>query len=95
MVKVTFTFDERTVKRLREAATRLQKPQSHVVREAVREYADRIGKLSEKERQDLLTLFDRIVPSIPRRPLAEVEAELSELRLTRRRGERNSRSGSR
>ena len=45
---MTFTLDDVTVARLRRAAARLAKPRSQVVREAIREYADRIGKLSEK-----------------------------------------------
>src|SRR5437762_2218297 len=46
MVKVTFTLDDHTVARLRQAAERLNKPQSQAVREAVRDYADRVGRLS-------------------------------------------------
>jgi predicted nucleic acid-binding protein len=56
MVKMTFTFDEDTVGRLRQAAARLAKPQSYVVREAVREYAARVGALSEIERRQMLHL---------------------------------------
>ena len=48
MVKMTFTFDEVTAARLKHAAARLAKPQSEIVREAIRDYADRIGKLSEQ-----------------------------------------------
>jgi predicted transcriptional regulator len=47
MVKVTFTFDEATVAKLRRAAARTSKPQSAVVRDAISEYADRIGRLSD------------------------------------------------
>ena len=38
MVQVTFTLDDQTVERLRRTASRLAKPQSYVVREAVREH---------------------------------------------------------
>lgn len=88
MVKMTFTFDEDTVRRLRTAAARLARPQSHVVREAVREYADRIGMLSDAERRALLQAFDAILPTIPPRPLRQVRAELAEVRAARRRGGR-------
>ena len=44
MVKVTFTLDDRTVSRLRQTAARANKPQSQVVREAVNDYADRVGR---------------------------------------------------
>jgi Ribbon-helix-helix protein, copG family len=88
MVKVTFTFDDETVATLRRAAARLAKPQSAVVREAIRDYARRVGKLSEEERQRLLEIFDTMLPRIPARPAAETDAELKELRAARRRGGR-------
>lgn len=88
--KVTFTFDDETIARLRTAAERLRKPQSQVVREAVAEYADRIGRLSERERLDLLRTFDRVVPSIGARPASEVDAEIRQIRTARRRGGRRS-----
>jgi len=88
MVKVTFTFDEETVATLRRAAARLAKPQSAVVREAIREYALRIGKLSEAERRRLLEIFDTMLPKIPTRPASETDAELREIRAARRRGGR-------
>ena len=92
MVKMTFTLDEVTVARLRRSAARLSQPQSAVVRAAIRDYADRIGNLSEEERRRLLRLFDTVVPRIPRRPLREVEAELRTLRAARRAGGRVSAS---
>lgn len=56
--------------------------------ENIHDLRDRIGKLSERERAHMLRAFDRLVPEIPSRPLAEVEQELAELRRTRRRGGR-------
>jgi hypothetical protein len=88
MVKVTFTLDEATVERLRRTAARVRRPQSQVVREAVKEYADRVGKLSEEERARLLKLFDTVVPAIPLRPVARVDAELRAIRSARRTGGR-------
>jgi hypothetical protein len=88
MVKVTFTLDDVTVKRLREAAARLARPHSQVVREAIREYAERVGRLSETERIRLLHAFDTLVPQIPARPVAEVDAEIRRVREARRRGGR-------
>lgn len=84
MVKMTFVFDDQTAERLRQTASRLAKPQSYVVRQAVREYAERIGTLSEEERRHLLSVFDRLVPAIPPRPLSKVRTELDELRAARR-----------
>jgi len=86
--KVTFSLDTETVARLRRAAERLGLPQSQVVREAVAEFAAGVGRLSEAERTNLLRTFDRLVPGIPERPAAAVDAELSALRAARRRGGR-------
>jgi predicted DNA-binding protein len=91
MVKVTFTLDEPTVARLRRAAARLARPQSQVVREAIRDYAERVGKLSEDERLRMLRAFDTLVPQIPRRAAAAVAAEIKAVREARRRGGRRRR----
>lgn len=88
MVRVTFTFDDETVATLRRTATRLAKPQSAVVREAIKEYAHRADKLGEEERRRLLEAFDRLVPRIPVGAAAEAAAELREIRAARRRGGR-------
>jgi len=88
MVKVTFTLDDATVDRLRRTAARVRKPQSQVVREAVKDYADRVGKLTEEERARLLKVFDTVVPAIPPRPAARVDAELQAIRRARRKGGR-------
>ncbi len=89
--KVTFTLDNETIGRLKTAAERLRKPQSQVVREAVAQYADRIGRLSEGERLELLRTFDRLVPSIEGRPIQAVEAEIRGVRAARRQGGRRGR----
>jgi predicted transcriptional regulator len=88
MVKVTFTLDDATVARLRQAAERLAKPQSQVVREAVADYALRAGRLSELERLRLLAEFDALVPRIPSRPVKKVDRELAAVRAARRQGGR-------
>ena len=41
----------------------------------------------------MLVTFDRVVPSIPARPVEEVEAELEEVRQARRGGGRVSERG--
>jgi ribbon-helix-helix CopG family protein len=95
-LKMTFSLDRETAARLQQAAQRLGKGKSEVVREAVAEYSARIGRLSETERRELLRSFDRLVPAIPIRPAAEVEAELAEVRSARRAGGRaGSRSAAR
>jgi len=92
MVKVTFTLDDQTVARLRQAAERLNKPQSQVVREAVRDYADRVGRLSEHERLSMLSALDAIVKRKPTRSTADVDRELREIRVARRSGGRRHRA---
>lgn len=86
MVKVTYTLDDETVQRIRRVASRLGKPQSQVVREAVKEYDARSDKLSDEERTRMLAILDHFRKQLPTRPQAEVEAELLELRRSRRRG---------
>jgi predicted transcriptional regulator len=88
MVKVTFTLDEQTVARLRQASERLHKPQSQVVREAVRDYSDRVGRLSEHERLRMLSALDAITKRKPTRPRAHVDRELRDVRVARRAGGR-------
>jgi predicted transcriptional regulator len=85
MVKVTFTLDDETVERLRRTAARLAKPQSYVVREAIRDYEARSARLSDEERARLLAIVDRMVKEPPTRTAAEVDAEIGEIRAARRR----------
>ena len=92
MVKVTFTLDDETVERLRRTAERLDKPRSQVVREAVRDYADRVGRLSERERVRLLAALDAIVKRRATRSAAAVDRELRVIRASRRAGGRRHRA---
>jgi Ribbon-helix-helix domain len=82
--KVTFTLDEETVNRLQDASSRLAMPKSRIVREAILEFYDRIGRLSERERIGMLRAFDELVPKIPMRSPAEVDRELFEVRRARK-----------
>jgi predicted transcriptional regulator len=85
MVKVTFTVDDETVRRLRRIATRLAKPQSQVVREAIKEYEARSTKLSDEERARMLAVVDRMMKEPPTRSARAVDAELRHIRAARRR----------
>jgi len=82
--KVTFTLDLATISRLQQAASCLALPKSQVVREAIAEFAERIGRLGEKERLNLLRTFDEMVPRIPERDVRQVDRELKAIRLARR-----------
>ena len=95
MQKVTFTLDDETVARLRKIAARLTKPQSYVVREAVREYEARAARLTDVERARMLDAVDRMTAEPPTRTAAEVDAELQRIRASRRRWGRASSDGPR
>src|SRR6266545_861387 len=89
--KVTFTLDADTIGRLRQASERLAKPQSAVVREAIHDFSERVGRLSERERLQLLRLFDEVVPRISARPASQVRREIDAIRQVRRAGGRGGR----
>jgi hypothetical protein len=86
--KVTFTLDQATISRLQEAATRLTMPKSEVVRAAIAEYYDRIGRLSDSERLRMLRVLDDLATHTPTRSDAEVDRELRSIRRARRAGGR-------
>ena len=87
---MTFTLDESTAARLDDTATSLRKPKSAIVREAILDYADRAGRLTETERRRLLGVFDEVVAAIPARAAGAVDDELAEVRRARRAGGRGS-----
>ncbi len=84
MVKVTYSLDDATVRRIRRAAERLGKPQSLIVREAVAEYDARTDRLSEAERLRMLEVLDRLHDEPVARSRESVEAEIREIRRSRR-----------
>jgi hypothetical protein len=88
--KVTFTLDTETIHQLNDAAERLAKPKSEIVREAIHDLHERIGMLSERERIRLLSVFDEMLPLVPERPQAEVNSELRAIRKARKSGGRLS-----
>jgi predicted transcriptional regulator len=87
-VKMTFTLDEATAHRLNVAASRLHKPKSEVVREAIQDYYAKTDRLSEAERQRMLRVLKEYMAKPPTRPQKEVDRELRELRRARRSGGR-------
>ena len=91
MVKMTFTFDEQTVETLRRAASRLKKPQSMIVREAIQDYAQRADRLSDEERHRMLKVLDRMMARKPTRSESEVDDEIAKVRADRKAGGRRTR----
>ena len=88
MARVTFSLDDETVARIRKTAERLRKPQSHVVRDAVADYAARADRLSERERLQALGILERVRAQKPTRTAAEVDHELRAVRRDRHAGGR-------
>lgn len=86
--RVTFSLDDDTMAELRRTAARLGRPQSHVVSDAIAEYALRADRLSERERRHALAVLQRLRGAKATRSAAEVDAELRELRARRRAGGR-------
>ena len=82
--KVTYTLDDRTVQRIASAAERLGKPKSEVVREAVADYYERLGRLSESERRRMISVLDGLDRARPARTVDEVDAEIASVRAARR-----------
>jgi hypothetical protein len=63
---------------------------SEIVREAILEFHERIGRLSERERATMLRTFDELIPKIATRSPAAVNREISEVRKARRSGGRRT-----
>jgi predicted transcriptional regulator len=92
MARITFSLDEATVAQIRQTAARLRRPQSHVVRDAVADFAARADRLSERERQHAMGVLERLREARPTRPSGDVDAELHAIRRARRAGGRRHRS---
>ena len=81
MTRVTFALDEATVALIKQTAARLRKTQSHIVREAVADYAARADRLRESERlQQRIGILERLKKTAPTHHAAAVTAELRSLR---------------
>jgi len=83
--KVTFTLDDITIERLNQTASRLAKPKSEIVREAIREFHAKSDRLSESDRLRMLRALDDYMRLPPTRTDAETDRELKEIRASRRR----------
>ena len=90
MVKVTFTLDDATVVEIRRTADRLGIAQSHVVREAIAEYAARTDRVSERERLRTVTILETLRDAPASRTSSAVDSELRAIRGARRTGGRRS-----
>jgi hypothetical protein len=90
MVKMTFTFDIPTAEVLRRTASRLKKPKSVVVREAIQHYASRTDRQIEDERRPMLRVLDRVMSRPQERTQSEVDSEIRNLRASRKSGGRRT-----
>ena len=91
MVKMTFSLSAETVALLNDAAQRLSKPKSQVVREAIRDFHANVDRLSEAERIRMIATLDRLVSTPPSRSASDMDREIEEIRASRRAGGRRSR----
>ena len=89
-VKVTFSLNAETVGMLNDAATRLLKPKSEVVRDAIQDYYARVDRLSEAERVRMLAALDKLVSEPSSRSAEEVDKEIREIRESRQSGGRRT-----
>ena len=64
MVEMTFTLDDATAARLRQSATRLDKSLREVVSEAIDDYSERVWRLGEREKGNLLKVVNEIMPNL-------------------------------
>lgn len=87
---MTFSLDDATVAEIRRTAERLGTAQSHVVREAVAEYAARADRVSERERLRALSILEALRKKPASRPASAVDEELRAVRAARRKGGRRS-----
>lgn len=92
MARATFSLDDDTIAEIRRTAIRLRKPQSHVVRDAVADYAMRTDRLSERERLQMMGVLEQLRAGRKTRPAAAVDAELAAVRASRRSGGRRHRT---
>lgn len=90
MVKATFSLDDETMAQIRRTAARLGKAQSHIIREAVADYAARADRLSERERLHLLGVIAKVGAAPATRAARAVDAEIKSVRAARRQGGRRS-----
>jgi len=89
---MTFTFDEQTVRVLRQTASKLKRPQSAVVREAIQDFASRADRLSDEERKRMLNALDRAIARAPEHSKDEIDEEIAEIRRLRRTTGRRTRT---
>jgi hypothetical protein len=85
MAKLTFSMDDATVAALLRAAERTGKSKSAVVREAIVQYESRADKLTPRERDHMLRVMDEMDKQRPTRTRAEIDAEIQDIRRSRRR----------
>ena len=91
--KMTFVLDDETTGRLQRVSSALAFSKSRVVREAILEYSERIGRLSERERLGMLRVLDDYFARPGSRDSRAVDQELRALRASRRAGGRKSPAG--
>lgn len=90
-VKVTLSLSPETVELLSDAATRLARPKSQVVRDAIQEFHAGIDRLSSAERVRMLAVLDEFAATPATRSDDDVQRELEEIREARHSDTRQAR----
>ena len=86
MVKMTFNFSEETAAHLKEAACRLKKTKTDIVREGIEDVYKKSDKMSDEERQRKIAILKEYAKKLPTRPPGEAAREIEEIRRSRRTG---------
>ena len=92
MVKATFSLAPETIVALSDAADRLSRSKSEIVRDAILDYHARVDRLGSAERVCMLEAFDKFPSSLSARSDEDVDRELKEIRPSRHSGGRLSRT---
>ncbi len=86
MVKMTFNFDAETIAHLNEAARRLSKSKSDIVRAGIEEVYQKSDKMSDEERERKIAFLKEYAKRKLPGTRADAEREKQEIRESRRTG---------
>jgi hypothetical protein len=82
--KATFTLDERSFAILERLSAQSGKAKSEIVRDAISSHAEQAARLSATEKEAALAAVDRLLATPAVRTKENVDAELLQIRESRR-----------
>jgi len=86
MVKMTFNFSEETAAHLKEAAWRLKKTKTDIVREGIVQVYKKSDKMSDEERARKIAILKEYAKQKLPGTRGDAEREIQEIRESRRTG---------